>query len=432
MRISFLLHNGYHYGGTIRTTFTLAEELATRHEVEIVTVFRHRDRPALGLPAGVTLRHLVDLRTDSPGYDGDHPDFHRPAEVFPRGDGRWRQYSALTDTRIGEYLRGVEADVLVATRPGLVVHLARQARRGPVLVGQEHLTLAGHGYRLRRDIGHEYRLLDAVTTVTEVDARAYRKLGLTGVRIESVPNSVPAPTLPPADPAARTVVAAGRLTRVKRYDVLIDAFAEVAADHPDWKLRIYGSGDAIQDVGGELARRIEERGLGGRAFLMGSVTPMEPEWVKGSIAVVTSQRESFGMTIVEAMRSGLAVVSTDCPHGPREIIEDGVDGRLVPVDDVAAVVEALRGLVEDDELRAKTARAALASSERFDPVRIAARHEALWTELVGKGASRRTHARGRAWLHHRVGVGVDAVYALKARAGRLVRGTRGRFRTRFR
>ncbi|MFE5735282.1 glycosyltransferase family 4 protein [Streptomyces sp. NPDC056528] len=421
MRISFLLHNGYHYGGTIRATFTLAGELAERHEVEIVSVFRHRDRPLLGLPGGVTLRHLVDLRKSSPGYDGDHPDFHRPAEVFPRGDGRWKQYSALTDARIGEHLRGVETDVLVATRPGLNVHLARQARRGPVLIGQEHLTLEGHGYRLRRDIAHEYALLDAVTTVTEADARAYRRLGLSGVRIEAVPNSVPAPSLPPADPAARTVVAAGRLTRVKRYDVLIDAFAELAGDHPDWKLRIYGSGDAVQNLREPLVRRIEERGLGGRAFLMGSVIPLESEWVKGSIAAVTSRRESFGMTIVEAMRCGLPVVSTDCPHGPREIIEDGVDGRLVPVDDVAAVARALRELIEDDELRAKTARAALAASERFDPARIAARHEALWTELLDRGASRRTHPPARAALHRGVGRAVDAVYAQKARAGRLVR-----------
>lgn len=367
MRISFLLHNGYHYGGTIRTTFTLAEELAERHEVEIVSVFRHRDRPLLGLPAGVALRHLVDLRKDSPGYDGDHPDFHRPAEVFPRGDGRWKQYSALTDARIGEHLRGVEADVLVGTRPGLNVHLTRQARRGPVLVGQEHLVLAGHSYRLRRDIGHEYALLDALTTVTEADARAYRKLALPGVRIEAVPNSVPAPTVGPADPSARTVVAAGRLTGVKRYDVLIDAFAEVAADHPEWKLRIYGTGDAVQDLKGPLTRQIKEKGLTERVFLMGSVTPLEPELVKASIAAVTSQRESFGMTIVEAMRCGLPVVSTDCPHGPREIIEDGVDGFLTPVDDVAAFARALRRLVEDDELRAKTARAALEASERFDP-----------------------------------------------------------------
>ncbi|MFC8895047.1 glycosyltransferase family 4 protein [Streptomyces cinereoruber] len=421
MRISFLLHNGYHYGGTIRTTYTLAEELAERHEVEIVSVFRHRDRPLLDLPAGVTLRHLVDLRKDGPGYDGEHPDFHRPARVFPRGDGRWKQYSALTDARIGEHLRGVEADVLVATRPGLNVHLARQARRGPVLIGQEHLTLDGHAYRLRRDIAHEYALLDAVTTVTEADARAYRKLGLPGVRIEAVPNSVPAPALPPADPAAKTVVAAGRLTRVKRYDVLIEAFARVAGDHPDWKLRIYGSGDAVQNLRAPLARLIEERGLKERAFLMGSVTPLEPEWVKGSIAAVTSQRESFGMTIVEAMRCGLPVVSTDCPNGPREIIEDGVDGRLVPVDDVAAVAGALRELIEDDELRAKTARAALAASERFDPARIAARHEALWTDLLDRGAGRRTHSPARTALHRGVGRAVDAVYAQKARAGRLVR-----------
>ncbi|MFC7974043.1 glycosyltransferase family 4 protein [Streptomyces cinereoruber] len=421
MRISFLLHNGYHYGGTIRTTYTLAEELAERHEVEIVSVFRHRDRPLLDLPAGVTLRHLVDLRKDGPGYDGEHPDFHRPARVFPRGDGRWKQYSALTDARIGEHLRGVEADVLVATRPGLNVHLARQARRGPVLIGQEHLTLDGHAYRLRRDIAHEYALLDAVTTVTEADARAYRKLGLPGVRIEAVPNSVPAPSLPPADPAAKTVVAAGRLTRVKRYDVLIEAFARVAGDHPDWKLRIYGSGDAVQNLRAPLARLIEERGLKERAFLMGSVTPLEPEWVKGSIAAVTSQRESFGMTIVEAMRCGLPVVSTDCPNGPREIIEDGVDGRLVPVDDVAAVAGALRELIEDDELRAKTARAALAASERFDPARIAARHEALWTDLLDRGAGRRTHSPARTALHRGVGRAVDAVYAQKARAGRLVR-----------
>ncbi|WP_369143433.1 glycosyltransferase [Streptomyces sp. R44] len=421
MRISFLLHNGYHYGGTIRTTFTLAEELAERHEVEIVSVFRHRDRPHLGLPSGVTLRHLVDLRRDSPGYDGDDPDFHRPAQVFPRGDGRWKQYSALTDTRIGEYLRGVEADVLVATRPGLNVHLARQARRGPVLVGQEHLILDGHSYRLRRDIGHEYALLDAVTTVTEADARAYRRLALPGVRVEAVPNSVPAPSVPPADLAARTVVAAGRLTRVKRYDVLIDAFASVAADHPDWKLRIYGSGDAVQDLRAPLTRQIKERGLEGQAFLMGSVTPMEPEWAKGSIAAVTSERESFGMTIVEAMRCGLPVVSTDCPYGPREIIEDGVDGRLVPVADVAAVASALRELISDDELRAKAGRAALAASERFDPVRIAARHEALWSELVARGASRRVHSPGRVRVHRGLGRLIDAIYAQKARAGRIVR-----------
>ncbi|MFF5504511.1 glycosyltransferase [Streptomyces roseolus] len=422
MRISFLLHNGYHYGGTIRTTFTLAEHLAERHDVEIVSVFRHRDRPRLGLPAGVTLRHLVDLREDSPEYDGDHPDAHRPARVFPRGDGRWKQYSALTDARIGDLLRGVAADVLVGTRPGLNVQMARQAGAGPVLVAQEHLVLDGHSRRLRRDIAHEYGLLDLVTTVTEADARSYRRLGLPGtVRVESVPNGVPAPSVPPADPSSRVVVAAGRLTRVKRFDVLVDAFAELAGDHPDWSLRIYGSGDAAQDLRAPLTRQIEALGLGGRVRLMGQVHPMEPEWAKGSIAAVTSEREAFGMTIVEAMRCGLPVVAADCPHGPREIVEDGVDGRLVPVGDPRAVARALGELMADEELRAKAGRAALAAAERFDPARIAARHEQLWTELVARAAPRRAHSPAAVARHARTGRAYDAAYAAKAAAGRTLR-----------
>ncbi|MCS0638319.1 glycosyltransferase family 4 protein [Streptomyces sp. LP05-1] len=417
MRISFLLHNAYGIGGTIRTTFTLARTLAERHEVEIVSVFRHRDEPTLGAPPGVTMRHLVDLRKHSSGYDGDHPDYRRPAKVFPRGDGRWKQYSKLTDDRIAAHLRGLEADVVVGTRPGLNVHIARQTRRGPVRVAQEHLTLDSHGYRLRREIGHRYPLLDAVTTVTEADARSYRtRLKLSGVTIAAVPNSVPAPSVPPADATAKWVVAAGRLTSVKRYDLLIEAFAKVVAARPDWRLRVYGSGDATGNEKSALRALIEERGLHNHVFLMGPANPLEPEWVKGSIAAVTSRLESFGMTIVEAMRCGLPVVSTDCPHGPREIIEDGVDGRLVPNGDADAVADALLALIQDDELRRRTGQAALAAAERFDPARIAERHAALFAELLERGEHGRSRSRARDALHRVRGSLLDGLYALRYRA----------------
>ncbi|QHY94717.1 putative poly(glycerol-phosphate) alpha-glucosyltransferase [Streptomyces sp. S4.7] len=386
MHISFLLHNAFGVGGTIRTTFNLARALAERHDVEIVSVFRHRDEPTLGAPEGVLLRHLVDLRRDSGGYDGGHPDIDRPAAVFPRGDGRHKQYSRLTDTRIAEHLRSLTADVVVGTRPGLNCHIARQTRRGPVRVGQEHLTLDSHSHRLRREIAHRYMLLDAVTTVTEADARAYRsRLRLPGVRIDAVPNSVPAPGVAPADSTGRCVVAAGRLTPVKRYDLLIRAFSQVVAARPDWRLRIYGAGDATGDERAALRALIDERELYNHVHLMGTANPLEPEWVKGSIAAVTSSLESFGMTIVEAMRCGVPVVSTDCPHGPGEIIEDGVDGRLVPVGDADAIADGLLALIEDDELRRRTGLAAIESSARFDPARIAERHEELFAALVARG-----------------------------------------------
>ncbi|MCX5202162.1 glycosyltransferase family 4 protein [Streptomyces sp. NBC_00237] len=410
MHISFLLHNAYAVGGTIRTTFNLAQTLAEQHDVEITSVFRHRDEPSLSAPAGVRLEHLVDLREKSPHYDGDHPDHQRPAVVFPAGDSRHHQYSRLTDRRIGAHLSELKTDVVVGTRPGLNVHLARQARHDTVRVGQEHLTLDSHRFRLRRELRYRYALLDAVTTVTQADALSYReRLKLPGVRIEAMANSVPAARLPPSDGSGKWVIAAGRLTPGKRYDLLVRAFAQVVAARPDWRLRIYGGGDGAP----KLRALVHELRLHNHVFLMGVANPLEAEWPKGSIAAVTSDLEAFGMTIVEAMRCGLPVVSTDCPHGPREIIRDGVDGRLVPVGDANAVARALLDLIQDDGLRHRMGRAALADTARFDPAEIAERHAVLYAELVAQGSSSRSRSALRDALHRAPGVLVDEAFTLR-------------------
>ena len=101
---------------------------------------------------------------------------------------------------------------------------------------------------------------------------------------------------------------------------------------------------------------------------MGPANPLDPEWAKGSIAAVTSSLESFGMTIVEAMRCGLPVVSTDCPHGPAEIIDNGVDGRLVPTGDTDAIAAALLDLINNDDLRQQMGRAAREGLRPLRPV----------------------------------------------------------------
>ncbi|MGK5729328.1 glycosyltransferase family 4 protein [Streptomyces sp. URMC 124] len=395
MHISFLIHNAYGIGGTIRTTFNLASTLAEQHDVEIVSVFRHREEPVFAPGGKVRLRHLVDLRKGTPGYEGDDPEYERPATVFPATEGRYKQYSALTDRRIAEHLRTLDCDVVVGTRPGLNVHIAQQARRGPVRVGQEHLTLSTHSQPLKLTLRTHYPRLDAVTTVTEADAATYRKLmRLPGVRVEAVPNSIPAPAVAPADGSGKWVVAAGRLAPAKRYDVLIRAFEKVVAERPDWKLRIYGAGAERA----KLRALIDKRGLYNHVFLMGPANPLDPEWVKGSIGAVTSSLESFGMTIVEAMRCGLPVVSTDCPHGPGEIISDGVDGLLVPVGKVDKIAAGLLKLINDDELRQRMGRAALESSARFDPARVAGRYEQLFGDLAARGSLRGSLHRTRGAL----------------------------------
>jgi glycosyltransferase involved in cell wall biosynthesis len=299
--------------------------------------------------------------------------------------------------------------VVVGTRPGLNVHLARQTRRGPLRVGQEHLTLDNHSPQLRLALRGVYPRLDALTTTTEADARSYRrKMRLPGVRVQAVPNPVPAPGIEPADGSGKWVVAAGRLAPVKRYDLLIKAFAKVAAERPDWRLRIYGGGKQKD----KLRALIDQLGLYNHVYLMGPAHPIEPEWAKGSLAAVTSSMESFGMTIVEAMRCGLPVVSTDCPHGPGEIISDGVDGRLVKVGSVDAIASGLLGLINDDELRQRMSHAALEDSARFDPARIAERYESLFTDL-GARAGASLGGRMRGSLHRTRAALLGSAYAVR-------------------
>ncbi|MER7394623.1 glycosyltransferase family 4 protein [Streptomyces sp. NPDC000151] len=387
MKIVFLLHNAYGIGGTIRTTLNLAAALADRHEVEIVSMMRHRAHPRFALDPRVGLVPLVDTRADS--ADLRNPQYAEPSRVFPATEKRYRQYNRLIDTRVEEYLRHSDADVIFGTRPGINVYLARFGPRRALRIGQEHLSHDVHSKRLRADLARHYGGLDALTTTTRADAAVYRaRMPLPGVRVLAVPNSIPEPAVRPSDGTAKVVAAAGRLVPGKRYDLLIEAFAQVAAKHPDWRLRLYGGG-AEHD---RLARLVDELGLTGTVRLMGMHSPIEDEFAKASIVAVSSDAESFGMTIVEAMRCGVPVVSTDCPLGPAEIIRDGIDGRLVPVGDSDALATALCELIADDAERRRMGAVALEASARFDPVPIAHRYEQLFAELA---ETRRERARER-------------------------------------
>jgi glycosyltransferase involved in cell wall biosynthesis len=296
-------------------------------------------------------------------------------------------YTALQDERIGGFLARTEADVVIATRPDLNGYLARDGRRRYLRVGQEHLSLDQYREPLRTDQTKAIAGLDAYVTVSEADAAQYRAaLPHVGTTIVCVPNGVRAAAVERSTLDSRVIVAAGRLIPIKRYDRLVNAFAKVAAEHPGWTLRIYGRGPQK----GDLREQIDRLGLHDRVFLMGAVSPIETEWAKGAVAAVSSDMESFGMTIVEAMHCGVPVVATDCPHGPGEIIADGQDGILVPLDgDVDAYAEALKRVVTDGALRERLGKEALKKADVYAPAAIARRYENLFEEL--------TRSRRRRW-----------------------------------
>lgn len=381
VKISFLIHSLYNVGGTIRTTLSTATALADRgHEIELVTVFRRRTVPVFVWDERFRVVELLDTRKAAePLSPADAKLAAKPARVFPRNEGRYAQYSRLTDRLIADYLRSCDADVIVGTRPGLNVFLAKYAPTSAVRVAQEHLFLSKHGRRLTRRLYSAYRRLDAVTTVSATDAEQYRRrMPRIADRVGHIPNSVPATPLPPSLGDQPLIVAAGRLEPIKRYDLLLAAFATVVERHPDWRLRVYGHGKQAP----ELRELVDRLGLNDTVMLMGSRHPIDAEWVKGSIAAVTSDMESFGLTLVEAMDCGLPVVSTACPYGPPEIIDDGQQGLLTPTGDADAFAEALCRLIENPDLRQEMATAGRKRATEFSPDSVADQYEDLFTRLL--------------------------------------------------
>ncbi|MFF6782009.1 glycosyltransferase [Streptomyces sp. NPDC012510] len=393
MKITFLLHNAYAIGGTVRSTLNLAGALTAHHDVEIVSVFRTEERPLLGVSSKVHLVPLVDERPAAESYDGGHELMSRPSAVVPPTEVLAHRYTALTDERLRAFLDTTDADVVIATRPALVVHLAGHgsvgskgphgapgspSRRGPFLIGQEHLSYDNHVPGVREAQNAAIARLDAFVTVSERDAADHRsQLPGLRTRITNIANAAPRPKAERSDLRAPLVVAAGRLFPVKRYDLLIEAFAEVVAERPEWRLRIYGKGPERA----RLRTTIDRLGLTDHVFLMGPHATLETEWAKASVAAVSSEWESFGMTILEAMHAGVPVIAADCPHGPGEIITDGTDGLLVPPADPKALATGLLRLIDDPELRQRLGTAGHTTVRRYAPRAIAVEYERLIAEL---------------------------------------------------
>ncbi|MFJ6694703.1 glycosyltransferase [Streptomyces sp. NPDC091272] len=394
MKVAFLIHDVYGFGGTVSATVNLARAMAKTHEVEIVSMFRSRETPRVAVDRSVRIVPLVDLHA---GSDRDNPLASQPSAILPDSPSFSSLYTRLLDERVESYLHSTRADVVIGTRPVLNMYLSHFGDNGYLRIGQEHLTHDSQIPAQRVAQNAVIKDLDAFVTVSSNDAQVYRDvLPQLKDKIFSIPNGVPRPTAEPSDGDSRIVLAVGRLIDVKRYDVLVRAFLRVATERPDWSLRIYGAGQKEA----ELRALIDELGLYNHVKLMGAYSPIEPEWPKGSIAASSSRSEALPMNIIEAMHAGLPVVSTDCPFGPREIIDHGVDGLLVPVGDDAALAAGLLSLINDEDKRRSMGRAARAKALRFSPDRNAERYDALFDQLLRErartGASRQGGLRAEA------------------------------------
>ena len=146
-----------------------------------------------------------------------------------------------------------------------------------------------------------------------------------------------------------TISAMGRLSDQKDYPTLIKAFAAVLKKHPDFTLEIYGDGPDKN----KLINHIDELGLSDKVILRGVHGDAILQMANSACYVMSSKFEGMPNALMEAMGIGLPCVSTDCPFGPAELIEDGVNGVLVPVGDAEKMADSISKFIEDKEFAAK-------------------------------------------------------------------------------
>jgi glycosyltransferase involved in cell wall biosynthesis len=228
----------------------------------------------------------------------------------------------------------------------------------------KHLFLKAIGY-LEFQL---FRLYDVVTPLTYEDAKEW---GLDNAEV--VYNFV---TIDPKEVSkldTKEVISVGRLDYQKGYDLLLKAWKRVCDANSEWRLSIYGDGRDRE----YLKSLAKELGIIDRVSFKGSVKDIEKAYQKSSIYVMSSRHEGFPLVLPEALSCGLPIVSFDCPCGPKEIIEDGKCGFLVPSGDIDALAERLLLLIEDTRLREEMAKEAKIRSKKFAKEQVLRR----WTEV---------------------------------------------------
>ncbi|HEY1405827.1 MAG TPA: glycosyltransferase family 4 protein, partial [Spirochaetota bacterium] len=265
-----------------------------------------------------------------------------------------------------------KSDVVISLFTNISILISLFGKVTSSVVAAEHGQYFAHGFFIRLMRRVTYRKVDAVVALTTTDAAIYSKLF--GGKGRCIPNGISGIPKEKSTGKTKRLIAVGRLVKEKGFDTLIVIAGSVLEKEKGWSLALYGDGYERE----KLTRLIDANQSRKRITLPGFEKNVARALAGASIYLCTSRTESFGMAIAEGMACALPVVSFDCPTGPRDIIEDGVNGFLVPVGDNELFADRVCLLMRDDKLRIKMGRAARKSVERFLPGRIAT----LWDELL--------------------------------------------------
>ncbi len=353
-------------GGAERAVSEMANCWArSKCDVTIITWDHHGDQDAYRLDPSVE-RVRLGLRRHSTGW-------------WQRLSGALGRIASLRAA-----LRRSAPDVVLSftDSTNVLSILATRGMRIPILIAErsdpQSNATVNAVWRLFRRL--TYRWADRVIAQTRsagdwLDANC-------GTRALVIPNLLR--ELP--DPGSsmkrdRIVLAVGRLAWEKDVETLIRGFAIAHRRHAEWTLALVGEGP----LKGRLMDLAVEVGVGKVTRFAGFSTTPEQWMARAGLFVLSSRFEGFPNALLEAMAMGMAVVSSDCPSGPREIVANGENGRLFPVGDAQGLADILVELMSDPTQRTRLGTAALRVRETYSRDRVME----LWNQAIRAASVRK-------------------------------------------
>ena len=282
-----------------------------------------------------------------------------------------KKLSGIIDSIEPDYW--VDVDIILS----LYTYFVRKKHKNVKWISWEHFNYFYDFpyYRLLRRIARKIACshADCIVVLSREDEGYYKENKKIKGRIVSIYNPIPYEVSDETFEKKKTVLAAGRLVKIKGFDLLIDAWNKIEKDNPDWKLVIAGEGEERQ----ELEKRIENYGLK-NVTLTGFIDEMQNLYREASVFALSSKCEGFVMTLLEALSFGVPCVAFSCKAGVKEIIEDGINGYLVTPEDTDEFAEKLSSLMNNDEIRSRMSENCKPAARKFSPEIIIEK----WIELL--------------------------------------------------
>lgn len=253
----------------------------------------------------------------------------------------------------------------------------------PAVLGLPVRHICWEQFNFNSDLGSKKRRIDRqlaarysdiVVTLTERDKGYWLQGTRHKAQIVAIANPCPFPVQTYVKKENKKIVlAVGRLTHVKGFDMLLEAWIQVNKIMPDWTLKIVGEGEDRA----KLTHFIKENELNNSVALVGNTNDIGQYYRQAEIFCLSSRFEGFGMVLIEALAFGLPIVSFDCDAGPAEVLED-TGSILVPVNDVSNLALSLIELMNNEDQRKNISVKSKEKAEVYQPKNIISQ----WVDLI--------------------------------------------------